>query len=94
MESIIGHKIDYNGGGGSERPAAPIQQKLTQVPTPRSKKAPYLPHSGLFTKDDNSSSPPFVFSQVPFMLVLLALRPLKAHVSSQPHTKGLSARSL
>ena len=57
MESIIGHKIDYNGGGGSERPAAPIQQKLTQVPTPRSKKAPYLPHSGLFTKDDNSSSP-------------------------------------
>ena len=31
MGSIIGHKKDYNGGRGSERPAAHTQQKLTQV---------------------------------------------------------------
>ena len=32
MGSIIGHRIDYNGVRGSERPAAHTQQKLTQVP--------------------------------------------------------------
>ena len=34
MVSIIGHRIDYNGIGGSERPLAHIQQKFTQVPPP------------------------------------------------------------
>ena len=32
MGSIIGHRIDYKGGRGSERPAGHTQQKLTQVP--------------------------------------------------------------
>ena len=32
MGSIISHRIDYNGGRGSRRPAAHSQQKLTQVP--------------------------------------------------------------
>jgi len=31
MGSIIGHRIDYNGGRGSESPAAHTWQKLTQV---------------------------------------------------------------
>ena len=31
MGSITGHRIDYNGGRGSERPAAHTQQKLTRV---------------------------------------------------------------
>ena len=33
---MIRHRIDYNGGRGSKRPAAHTQQKLTQVrpPTP------------------------------------------------------------
>ena len=32
MGSIIGHRIDYNGVGASESPAAHTQQKLIQVP--------------------------------------------------------------
>ena len=32
MGSIIGHRIDYKWGRGSEMPAAPTQEKLTQVP--------------------------------------------------------------
>ena len=32
MGSLIGHRVDYNGVGGPERPAAHTQQKLTQVP--------------------------------------------------------------
>ena len=32
MESIDDHRIDYNRVGGSKRPAAHTQQKLTQVP--------------------------------------------------------------
>ena len=32
MGSIIGHRIDYNDGRGSERPAAHTKQKLPQVP--------------------------------------------------------------
>ena len=31
MGSVIGHRTDYNGVGGSKRPAAHTQQKLTQV---------------------------------------------------------------
>ena len=34
MGSIIGHKIDYNGVGVSERLAAHTQQKLSEVPPP------------------------------------------------------------
>ena len=34
MGSIIGNRIDYNGGGGSERQAAHTQQKLNQVTSP------------------------------------------------------------
>ena len=34
MGSILGHRIDYNGVGGSERPAEHTQQKFTQVPPP------------------------------------------------------------
>ena len=41
MGSMIGHRIDYNGVGGSERPAAHTQQKLTQVP-PRESRLHYL----------------------------------------------------
>ena len=32
MGSIIDHRIDYNGVGASESPAAHTQQKLIQVP--------------------------------------------------------------
>ena len=32
MGSIMGHRIDYNGAGASESPAAHTQQKLIQVP--------------------------------------------------------------
>ena len=32
LGSVIGHRIDYNGG--SERPAAHTESKLTQVPPP------------------------------------------------------------
>ena len=32
MGSIIGHRIDYNGVGASESPAAHTRQKLIQVP--------------------------------------------------------------
>ena len=32
MGSTVGHRIDCNGVGGSERPAAHTQQNLTQVP--------------------------------------------------------------
>ena len=53
--SIIGHRIDYNGVRGSERPAAHTQQKLTQVtaPAPPSPGCSYLPareKSNLFYK--------------------------------------------
>ena len=34
MGSIIGNRIDYNGGRGSERQAAHTQQKLNQVVPP------------------------------------------------------------
>ena len=34
MGSIAGHRIDYNGGRGSEKPAAHTQQNLTQVNPP------------------------------------------------------------
>ena len=32
--SIVGHRIDYNGSRGSERPAAHTQQNVTEVPPP------------------------------------------------------------
>ena len=32
MGSIIGHRVDYGGVRGSERPAAHFQKKLTQIP--------------------------------------------------------------
>ena len=34
MGSIVGYRIDYNEGEGSERPAVHTQQNLTQVPPP------------------------------------------------------------
>ena len=61
MGSTIGQRIDYNGVGALERPAAHTQQNLTQV-TPR-----VLLHADCVTSWDDC----FMLSAVryPFLLV-------------------------